>query len=739
VAARPHPHLTAPAAVVLAARLVSCGPSEVRDPDPAAYAGGAVCAGCHEREAVLWRSSDHARSMQPADSTTVLGDFGGVRVALDGVEFTFGLRGSRPVVTTTGGDGRPGRLEVAYTLGVTPLQQYLVRGPRGRLHALTAAWDARPAEQGGQHWFSLYPGARLEPGDALHWAGPAQTWNFMCAECHSTAVQKNFDPARDRYATAWSEINVSCEACHGPGARHVGWAQRAAAGTTGGQATSGLLSLGDTGVWRRPAGATTARRSDVPAFRAEVETCGRCHSRRSPVWPDVTPGQPLAQTHRVDLLLDGLYAPDGQQLGEVYEYGSFLQSRMYRAGVTCANCHDPHSGALRRPGNTLCTSCHEQATYDAERHHRHQPATAGSACVACHMPERTYMVVDRRRDHRFHVPRPGESVRFGAPDPCQACHAERGPARAAKTPAPLPGSAAVRRPAFTEAIWLGRARRGEAIPMLARLIADSLAPAIVRATALSLLTSYQGAPVLTAVARAARDGDPLVRRAAAAGLPALPPGSREGIGTPLLQDSIRTVRLEAVLPMAALPPPLRQGAVAAPLAAAMDEYRRAQRFNADRAEAHVNIGALEMLLGRTREAEVAFRTAIGLDRHFTPAYLGLADVQAEAGQERDAEATLRQGLDAAPDAAPLHHALGLALVRQRRHTDALPALATAMRLAPQEPRLAFVYAVALHDAGDRPGALRVLRDAATRFTADERIARTLRAYDAETARGRGRD
>ena len=126
----------------------------------------------------------------------------------------------------TDATGKLANFRIKYTFGVYPLQQYLVEFPDGRLQALSIAWDARPKNDGGQRWFHLYPTERITHDDELHWTRPAQNWNFMCADCHSTGVRKNYDAAADRFQTRWAEINVGCEACHGPASRHLEWARR---------------------------------------------------------------------------------------------------------------------------------------------------------------------------------------------------------------------------------------------------------------------------------------------------------------------------------------------------------------------------------------------------------------------------------------------------------------------------------------------------------------------------------
>ncbi|HKQ98304.1 MAG TPA: multiheme c-type cytochrome, partial [Candidatus Polarisedimenticolia bacterium] len=393
---------------------------------PAEYVGSRVCAGCHETETTLWQQSDHALAMQKAADGTVLGDFHARRVTAQSVVSTFdrtkvdakdgGFR-----VTTDGPDGRLATFKVAYTFGVQPLQQYLVEFPGGRYQALGLAWDSRPAKAGGQRWFHLYPRDKIDHRSPLHWSAPDQNWNYMCAECHSTDLRRGYDATANTYATTWKEINVACEACHGPGSRHVAWA-----GTLEGD-DPGLavrFTKRDPAAWGfdgvHP---TVTRAAAAPAFDAALETCARCHARRGWVWEEVRPGAPIADSHRVALLDASLYYDDGQIRDEVYEYGSFLQSRMHHAGVTCADCHEPHSGKVRAAGNLLCAQCHLPSHFDAPAHHHHKEGSAGAQCVACHMPQRNYMVVDPRRDHSLRVPRPDLDATTGAPDACTACHA----------------------------------------------------------------------------------------------------------------------------------------------------------------------------------------------------------------------------------------------------------------------------------------------------------------------------
>src|SRR5262245_28680435 len=396
---------------------------------PAQFVGSAACASCHQRETDGWRSSQHHDAMAEATAHTVLGNFKGATFTYAGTTSTFFKRNDGFYVRTDGSDGRLADFRIKYTFGVYPLQQYLVEFPDGRAQALSIAWDARPRAAGGQRWFHLYPKDRITHDDELHWTRPAQNWNFMCADCHSTAVRKNYDPTNDRFETHWSEINVACEACHGPASRHLEWASA--------RKTAGAIDRGDDkgltvrlderrGVsWTPDLASGNARRSQPRLTEREIGVCAQCHALRGQIADGYEAGKPLLDYYRPALLTDPLYHADGQQRGEVYNWGSFLQSKMHANGVTCSDCHDPHSGRLRAEGNTLCASCHLASKYDTPAHHHHTPTSTGAACVACHMPTATYMVIDPRRDHSLRVPRPDLSVSLGTPNACNGCLMDR--------------------------------------------------------------------------------------------------------------------------------------------------------------------------------------------------------------------------------------------------------------------------------------------------------------------------
>jgi predicted CXXCH cytochrome family protein len=697
---------------------------------PSTYVGVATCATCHGKQHELWQTSDHARAMLPADDRNVLGDFTGATFRKERVTTTFSRRADGYYVRTDGPDGALHDYKVAYTFGVTPLQQYLIEFPNGRYQIPSIAWDSRPKTAGGQRWFHLYPKESIDHRDVLHWTGPAQNWNSMCAECHSTNLQKRYLLAEDRFETTWSDVDVACEACHGPGSRHVEWARQKPERRASEYPSKGLaveLKDASSGRFTLAPGDRIARRTGPPASRAEVETCGRCHARRAPIWSDYQYGQPLAQTYRVALLDDGLYHADGQILDEVYEYGSFLQSKMYEAGVTCSNCHEPHSGRLRQPGNALCAQCHAPAAYGGPQHHFHKTSPEATQCVSCHMLQRTYMVVDGRRDHSFRIPRPDLTVKLATPNACSECHKNRSASWAAEAVASWYGPARKSGWHYGEAIHAGRAGRVNAEGQLTRVVTDPTAPAIVRATALSLLARYMRPDSLRPLEAGLHDRDPLVRRAAVSALTVLEPRRRPPLGVPLLSDPVRSVRLEAVSSLIESRATMT-GADTALLDRAIAEYRQAQAANADRVEAHVNLGALEAQLGRFDAAEAAYRTALRIQPAFVPTYLNLAELYRQRGQEDKVAETLERALKIDPQNGDAFEGLGLSLVRQKRMSDAMPMLAKAARFRPDVSRYAYVYAIALHQTGQARKAIDVLTRAHERHPTDPAILLALAEY-----------
>jgi predicted CXXCH cytochrome family protein len=680
------------------------------------YVGAAVCVDCHSTESKAWSASHHRVAMQPATDATVLGDFKDARFAWEGVSTTFLRRDGTFAVRTDGPEGKLSEFKVRSTFGIEPLQQYVVEFPRGRLQCLGIAWDTRPLAEGGQRWFHLYPGElRMDFRNMLHWTNPQQNWNHMCGACHTTNFQKNYRAADDSFGTSFSEGNVACEACHGPASSHVSWAR---GGKSNADALKGLtfaLHGASLASWGKP-GTTGTLTREGPVSRVEVQTCGGCHSRRGQIWPTVQPGAPIGDGYRVALLEEGLYEPDGQIRDEVFEYGSFLQSKMFQKGITCSDCHEPHAAKkLRADGNALCTKCHLATRFDAREHHHHKVDSAGSQCVSCHMAMRTYMVLDGRRDHSFRIPRPDLALKLGTPDACTGCHRDKSVRWSAERALALWGSSLAARPQWGEAIAAGRRWLPGAGDKLLATVEDASFPGIVRATALGLLEGYPDPAVAPLLERSAQDPDPLLRRAAAHALAGLEPQARIRPVAPLLADPIRDVRLEATTTLASVPERLLDASTRTALQLAVREQRASLAADADRSDAQYNLGVLELALAHPVLAEAAFRLSIQQDPTFAPAYLNLAEVLRGTGREAEAETTLRDALRRDAGDAPVYHALGLSMVRQGRKSDALPLLEKAARLGAANPRFAYVYAIALQDSGDHRGALKVLERTQAQF------------------------
>jgi Flp pilus assembly protein TadD len=698
----------------------------------ATYVGAALCTECHAQAAEAWRHSHHAQAMQEANPSTILGDFRSGRFTKDGLTSGFYLKDGKPYVRTDGPDGKLDDYPIAYTFGVFPLQQYLAPFPNGRLQSLVIAWDSRSKQQGGQQWFHLYPNQKMPHSDPLHWTGRNQTWNYMCADCHSTNLRKNYDLAKDSYDTTWSEINVSCESCHGPGSNHIAWAQSRKNSDAKEGGTRGLIVQlkSGRGMWKLDESSnSTTHWKGPPRTRTELETCAPCHSRRHPIKSDHQAGEPFLDAYLPSLLDDGVYFADGQIQEEDYEYGSFVQSKMYSEGVTCSDCHNPHSLDLRsRDLNSVCGQCHLLAKFGAAEHHRHKTDSAGAVCVNCHMPARTYMVKDVRRDHSFRVPRPDLSIAYGTPNACNECHSNKPAKWAEDAVARWYGPGRRHEPHFVEA--LDAARRGlpEAEKLLAALITDTSKPAIARATALSLVPQYLSSISLPAVQAGLADSDALVRIAAVGALWPLSVRERIQLAAPLLSDSVRAVRIESARLLAGSPPELFRQDQKAVLDSAVSERIESEMVSAERPESHMNLATLYTQMGRINEAEHELQTALRLDPSYLPVMVNLADLYRIQQREGDAEKLLEKAIALAPNAAEPIHALGLLKARLGHHQEALALFAKAAQLQPGTIRYAYVYGVALHSYGDVDKAIAVLKKAHDTRPADRDVLMALIAF-----------
>ena len=686
------------------------------------FVGAAACKQCHESEFKAWTGSHHQLAMQVANASTVLGNFGGGKLRAFGVESTFFERDGRFMVRTDGADGKLSDFEVKYTFGVTPLQQYLVEFPGGRYQALPVAWDTRPKSDGGQRWFHLYPKEKIDHKDQLHWTGIYQNWNLQCASCHSTNLTKGYDSGSDTYKTTFSELNVACEACHGPGSRHTEWAKQARAPYPA-AGDKGLVALKTRwqDAWKFPAADAKYAQRDKPADASAMNTCAACHARRSTIAEHGQPGAALEETHRLALLMPPNYHADGQQRDEVYVWGSFLQSKMFQRGVTCMDCHEPHALKLRAEGNALCVRCHNAAVFDTETHHFHKAGAKGAQCVSCHMPTQNYMLIHDRLDHSIRIPRPDLSTSLGSPNACTQCHVERKSGWAAAAMDKWYGKAWRERSHYGTTLHAGATQGAKALPSLLALADDAATPSIVKATAAALAQSYIRAGDLPDVRKMLANADSAVRIAALGLLEPFEPAVRAQAGAQLLGDPVRGVRVEAARVLAdvaedQVPPDLR-----GTRERATNEYVESLKQDADWPASNVNLGNLRMRQKRSEEAISAYQRALSLDARFAGAYVNLADCYRQLGRDAEGEKLLRRGLSLLARTADLHHALGLLLIRKGDKVAALKELQTAVQLAPESARYAYVYAIALHSTGRRDAALAELRSASARHPYDPEI------------------
>lgn len=702
------------------------------------FVGQQVCSGCHQREHALWQGSHHDWAMKPADATSVLGDFNNVSFDHYGEQTHFFTRDGGYWVTTDNARGEPETFRVEYTFGFYPLQQYLLHSGGGYLQALSVAWDSRPAAQGGQRWFHLYPDEAVPYSDVLHWTGPYQNWNGRCAECHSTNLQRNYNAAANTFATRWTEINVSCEACHGPGSRHVSLMQ-AAAKTADQQSTGGThgfdRDLNPVGQWLFSSDAPTARNVQAAAavhspqgLSDQLSRCGSCHARRS-LLDDPNRSGSFDQQHRLQLIEPPLYHGDGQIRDEVYELGSFLQSKMHQQGVVCSNCHEPHSLKLRAEGNGVCAQCHRPEVFDQPGHHHHPLGSTGAQCVSCHMPVTSYMVVDPRRDHSLRIPRPDLSVRYGTPNACNQCHTDQNADWAsAAVDAWWQASGKTRRWHFSDDLLPALGGAEDASARLLKLAQMNSAPAIVQASALAALADRLSPQAIPVARTQLAHRDPMVRAAAVGVLAELPAAERWQMVRPLVNDRSKQVRLAVAEHSADV---LLDGASTAERAAwqsVQQEYQTYLQQHLYAASGQMALGMYQLRQGHLAGAAAAYRQALILDKSYISGYVNLADVHRQTGAENQAQAVLREGLAVLPEAATLHHALGLAQVRSKDYTSARDSLAEAARLEPNHAYYGYVHGLILQQLGQEGAAVAEWQRVLQRHPGDTQVLTALLAH-----------
>jgi tetratricopeptide (TPR) repeat protein len=663
-------------------------------PDPASgaaadfgaqYLGDKQCATCHKEAYRDWQNSHHDLAMQEATAETVLGDFDDARFESGGKFTRFFKKDGRFFVNTEGAGGRPQDFEVRYTFGVFPLQQYLVAFPGGRLQCLLTAWDSRENK-----WFDLQAGQQIAPGDWMHWTGGSMTWNTMCADCHSTYLQKNYDEQTKTFNTKWAIIDVSCEACHGPGKKHAEYV-RSASFQKNIKVKGSYLHL-------------TADLTN----RQQVDECARCHSRRSQISAVYDHSGVLTDHYVPEIMRAGLYLADGQMLDEVYVYGSFLQSKMYRRNVRCTDCHNPHSLKLKFEDYRLCTQCHQPEKYDTRQHHFHVPGTDGAACKNCHMPGKFYMGNDYRRDHSFRVPRPDLSERYGTPNACNDCHSDQPAAWAAAAMRRWYGD--LRQPHFSEVLTAVDAGEWEVLPRLTGMTGDTSQPEIVHATALYLLGEMPSPQAQRKVAASLQNENPFLRYYAVSATAAFPPEDRLKLLAPLLADTVLAVRSQAAYMLADVPENMldeRQ----------LRDFRRASKDFEKILETQADFPAGQLLRGQyfhkkknLEAAEKAYRETLRQDPYLAQAHLYLANLYYQQQKLEEAGTEFEKVTELQPEFGDAYFSLGLLQAEQQNLSAAEANLKKAAGFS-GNPRHFYNWALVLQYLGRPAEAEKVYRDA----------------------------
>lgn len=431
--------------------------------DAFGYVNSDACRSCHPSQHASWDASFHSTMTQPVTPETVAAPFEG--------EVVQGHRGSYRYWREDGklwaeipdpswqGPGPAPRAkgEVVLSTGSHHLQLYWFNAANGRTVGMTGMiWNIEE-----QEWLpvpSNFLRPEIEVGHAID--GRYGLWNLGCANCHTTNPRgrRTESGAMD---TTMAEFGIACEACHGPGAKHVAANQRP---------LRRLMARGD-----EEGDPTIVNPARLDHVRSS-EVCGQCHGVFVPrevdpqAWDVNTggftyrPGQPLEDSRALvrPALPESLEDPlvkralegepgylqnrfwaDGQIRIAGREHSGLLESPCYQRGeLSCLSCHDMHpdegderslddwvDGQVKPNGreNATCTQCHEEYADTAalEAHSLHEADSAGSNCMNCHMPYTTYGLLKALRSHEIGVPSAQESLEHGRPNACNLCHLDK--------------------------------------------------------------------------------------------------------------------------------------------------------------------------------------------------------------------------------------------------------------------------------------------------------------------------
>ncbi|MFY0714873.1 tetratricopeptide repeat protein [Seonamhaeicola sp. NFXS20] len=629
------------------------------------FLGDKACAECHADEVKDWTGSHHDKAMQIATDSTILANFDNVTFTSQGVKSRFFKIEGNYFVNTEGPDGKYHDYKIEYTFGITPLQQYIVKFPNGHYQCLRTAWDTEKNK-----WFDLYPDFKVVHSEWLHWSRGGLNWNNMCADCHSTNVRKNYKQENHSYNTKYALINVSCEACHGPGKTHVEQAKKQGDKYV---ATDGMWMTSNTGP------------------KELVDQCARCHMRREQYSSYFNFEGTMMDHYFPQVLTNGLYYPDGQILDEVYVYGSFLQSKMYNNNVTCTNCHNPHSLKLKFEGNALCLQCHAKPTYDTPKHHFHEVNSEGAQCINCHMDGKIYMGNDYRRDHSFRIPRPDQSLKYGTPNACTRCHTDKDDSWAWEQFKKNYGEPDYTH--FSDLLAPGFTGEEDGYHKLLTLAKDTIYPEIARASAVSNMTKYYSSEVINNMLQFLNDESPFVRGATIDALSEMANEDYAKYFIPLLKDPKRTVRVKAFFELSALDEQQIP-----------EEYKEAYQKVKKEFEVHLSVtsdfaggrakrGRYYLNKGDLPNAIKAFESALEIDNLNNIVRSNLANLYYRNGQFKEAEEAFKTIISQEPEYGQTYYSYALLLSELNRSQEAIDQMQFAIKYMPQNVR--FYYNLSL--------------------------------------------
>jgi tetratricopeptide (TPR) repeat protein len=622
------------------------------------FLGDKKCQECHSSEFKTWQGSHHDKAMQEVADSTILGDFNDTKFTSQGVTSHFFKKDNNFYVNTEGRDGKYHDYKIEYVFGIKPLQQYIVKFPDGHYQCLRTAWDTEKKK-----WFDLYPDFKVVHSEWLHWSRGGLNWNTMCSDCHSTNVRRNYDLETHSYDTEYAIINVSCEACHGPGKDHVELVNK--------QGKDYKVS-------------NDLKMTVGTDSKKLVDQCARCHMRREHITSSFNFEGTMLDHYFPQLIQQNMYHPDGQILDEVYVYGSFLQSKMYHNGVTCTDCHNPHSLELKFEGNNLCAQCHVPETYDTPSHHFHEKNTESSLCINCHMTGKHYMGNDFRRDHSFRIPRPDLSLKYGSPNACTQCHKDKDDTWAWENFQKQHGEPDSKH--FSDLLAPGITYAENGLESLLELAQDTIYPEIARASAVKNLTNYLDPSIINKMISFLDDDSPLVRGAAIDVLGNMESNEHLNYYLPLLNDEKRTIRVRAFFAIASLDEiqiPVEYKDVYKKV---KKEFEVSLNMSSDFVGGRVKKANYYLKKGNLEAAIKGYESALAIDNINNIARTNLANLYYRNGDFDKAEKAFKTIIEQEPDFGQTYYSYALLLAEKNRYPEAIEQMKLAINLMPENVR-----------------------------------------------------